>query len=271
LLFFLFLQGFSIYLIVSYSKYHEAVFSKTSNELSGNINTKFHSLEQYFYLQRTNDSLVKMNQLLYNQLKAEFGREDSSHKIFIDTIKIDSFKQYRKYQYQFATVVSNSVAAQNNYIVIDKGSSNNIRIGMGVVSTNNSVVGIVTEVSENYAVVMSILHKDSHISGKLSRKGEVGTVSWNGVDPNYIILNNIPKSSKIYRGDSVISSGFSTAFPKGIMIGRVDAFYLDKSSNYSKIKCKTSTDFYNIQYVYILKNVDQDGVAEVLDKVKKQR
>ncbi len=266
----MFLQAFSIYLIISYSKYHEAVFSKASNEFTGKINSKYHSIGQYFDLKRTNDSLIKENEFLYNQLKADFGTQDSLHKIVIDTIKIDSFNQYRKYQYEFARVVSNSVTAQNNYLVIDKGEKEGIRIGMGVVSTNHSIVGIVTEVSEKYSVIMSLLHKDSHISGKLTRKGETGTISWNGVEPNYVTLNNIPKSSKIYKGDSVISSGFSTAFPKGIMIGRVEAFYLDKSSNYTKIKCKTSTDFYNIEYVYVIKNLDQQGVEEVLEKTKKQ-
>ena len=38
---------------------------------------------------------------------------------------------------------------------------------MGVVDPNHHVVGIITEVTNDYAVVMSILHKDSHISGKL--------------------------------------------------------------------------------------------------------
>ena len=74
-------------------------------------------------------------------------------------------------------MVSNSVSAQNNFIVLGRGTAKQLKKGYGVVDLNNAVVGIVTDVSDNFAVVMSLLHKDSKISGKLLKGGETGTVN----------------------------------------------------------------------------------------------
>jgi rod shape-determining protein MreC len=264
------LQIFSIYLVVSYSKYHEAAFSELSNEYTGAINTKYYNLQKYFYLKNTNDSLIKANQLLYNKLKSNYAIPDSLGKSFIDTMRLDSVAQFKKYEFIATRIVSNSISSQSNYLVLDKGTNDQLKVGMGVVDPNKSVIGIITEITDKYSVVMSLLHKDSHISGKLTKGGQTGTLSWDGSEVNAITLNNIPKSSKIIKGDTIISSGFSTALPKGMTIGYVDKLYKDPSSNYLKIKFLSAANFYNLQYAYVIRNFEQDGIQAALDKIKKQ-
>jgi len=258
----------SIYFIVEYSKYHHAVFAGVSNKITGEVNRRYSNVQQYFYLKKTNDSLLKANEELYNKLKSDYALPDSASKIFIDSIRVDSVLKFRKYRYQAAKVISSSVSSQSNYLVLSIANLGNVKEGMGVVDPNNSVVGIITEVNKQYAVVMSLLHKDSHISGKLLKEGEVGTLNWDGVLPNIITLSGIPKSAKIAKGDTIISSGFSTAFPKGMKIGRVEAVYKETSTNYFRVKFRSTANFYNLQYVYIVQNADQDGVNEILDKIK---
>lgn len=269
-LLFLVLQVVSIYLIVSYSHYHKAVFGNFTNNITGKINSRYSSVEHYFHLKRTNDSLVKANEALYNKLKTDFSLPDSSYKTVIDSIRIDSMLQYRKHRYYSARVVSNAVSTQNNFIVLGRGKSKELKEGMGVVDPNNAVVGIITELTDDYAVVMSLLHKDSHISGKLAKGGETGTLNWDGKEPNRITLTNIPKSAKITKGDSIITSGFSTTFPKGMLIGMVEGVYTESSSNYYKVKFRTAANFYNLQYVYVIENAEQEQVNQILDKLNKQ-
>ncbi|MBL0145160.1 MAG: rod shape-determining protein MreC [Chitinophagaceae bacterium] len=231
LLFFI-LQAFSIYLIVHYNKYHNAIFSNTANQFTGKINTQYNKIEDYFSLRKTNDSLVIANERLYNKLKENYQLPDSANKLVVDSIKVDSLVKFKKYNYMQATVVANSVVSQNNYIVISRGKNQQVKVGMGVVDETNAVVGIVKDVSDDYAVVMSLLHKqDSHISGKLFKTGETGTVVWNGEQPNILQLSDIPKSVKVANGDSIITSGFSTSFPKGMMIGVVTAVTPEKSNS----------------------------------------
>lgn len=268
LLLFLFLQVFSIYLIVHYSRYHNAIFSSASNQLTGKVNEQFSRVEYYFQLKKTNDSLVKANAKLYNKLKADFELPDTTTKVFIDSLKVDSIEGYRKYRYYPAKVVYNSVAAQNNYLVLSRGSAQQVKIGMGVIDPNSGVVGVITDVSNDFAVVMSLLHKDSRISGKLLKGGETGTLSWDGKTPNIISLTGIAKSAKVAKGDTIISSGFSTSFPRGMMVGIVQEAIPEKSSSNYLIKFRSAANFYNLEYVYIIENKQAESIKEMLDNVK---
>jgi rod shape-determining protein MreC len=268
---FLLLQGFSIYLIVHYSNYHKAIFSKTANQLTGKINEKYNGITYYFQLKKTNDSLVAANEKLYNKLKDNFEFPDTTSNFIIDSIKVDSMEQFRKYHYFPAKVVYNSVTAQNNFIVLGRGASQGIKEGMGVIDPNTGVVGIVTEVSADYAVVMSLLHKDSHLSGKLFKGGESGILNWDGKTPNMISLNGIPKSAKVAKGDTIISSGLSTSsIPKGMMIGIVQEVKSDKSTNNYLIKFKTAANFYNLEFVFVIDNKQAESIKAILDTVKQK-
>ena len=269
-LLFLALQVFSIYLIVHYSRYHNALFSSTANQLTGKVNEKYSRVEYYFQLKKTNDSLVRANEKLYNKLKADFELPDTTSKTVIDSIRIDSMEEYRKYHYFPAKVVYNSVAAQNNFIVLGRGAGQQLKEGMGVIDLNGGVVGIVTDISKDFAVVMSLLHKDSRISGKLLKGGETGTLSWDGKTPNMIALTGISKSAKVAKGDTIISSGFSTSFPKGLMIGIVTEVVPEKSTNNFMIKFRSSANFYNLEYVYAIDNKQAEEINTLLDKVKKK-
>ncbi len=270
-LLFIILQIVSIYFIVHYSKYHEAAFGNISNQATGKINSRYNAVENYFQLKKTNDSLLIANERLYNKLKQDFDLPDSITKSYIDTFRIDSLLQYRRYTYIGGKVVSNSVVSQNNFLILAKGKREGLKDNRGVVDQNNNVVGRITEVTNDYAVVMSLLHKDSRISGKIVKTGETGTVIWDGEEPNYVTLTGIAKSVRLSKGDSIITSGFSTTFPKGLLIGRVEAVYKESSTNNLRIKLKTAANFYSIQYAYAIDNVHTEPVNDLLDKLKKQQ
>jgi rod shape-determining protein MreC len=260
----------SISLIVHYSKYHEAAFGNISNQLTGSVNERYNRIEDYFQLKRINDSLIKANEVLYNKLKIDFELPDTTKKTVIDSIRIDSLLKFRKFTYRGTKVVANSVTAQNNFIVLYNGRAQGFRKGMGIVDPNNAIVGIVTDVSEDFSVVMSLLHKDSRISGKIFKSGETGTVTWDGKEPNILTLTGIAKSVKVAKGDSVITSGFSTTFPKGMLIGRVDAVFQESSSNNVRIRIRSAANFYNLQYGYAIENAQEEQINQLLDKARKQ-
>lgn len=269
LIVFLLLQGLSIYLIIHYSKFHQAAFDNMANQVTGKVNTQYSKVNNYFHLKKTNDSLSKAIEVLYNKLKKDFALPDTASKTAVDTLKIDSLLEYRKYTYLLATVVSNSVTAQNNFIVLSRGKAQKLHEGMGVVDMNNAIVGVTTEVTNDYAVVMSLLHKDSRLSGKLLKGGETGTLTWDGKEPNMVTLSNITKSAKVEKGDTVITSGFSTYFPKGMMIGTVVEKYAETSTSNYRLKIKTTANFYDLQYVYAIDNIQQEPINKLLEKTKK--
>lgn len=269
-LFFLLLQVFCIYLIVHYNKYHNAVGSAAMNEITGSINTQYNKIDYYLQLKRTNEQLIKDNERLRNSLRADFENPDTVNRMVTDSIPFDTLGNRRKWLYQRAKVVSNSVSTQNNFVVLGRGLQQQLVKDEGVVDANNGVVGIVTDVSENFAVVMSLLHKDSRINAILKNDPSSGggSVVWDGVEPNYVSLINVRKSAKAKKGDTVITSGITPTFPYGMIIGTIDQIAPDKSTNNYIIKLKTAANFYNLQYVYSIKNYQKEEINKLLEKAK---
>ncbi len=268
---FLFLQVLCIYFIVNYSRYHHAAFANTANKLTGSVNKQYNKVEDYFHLKKVNDSLVLANERLYNMLKQNYNLPDSSVRQSIDSLKLDSASTLKNYTYYNAKVIANSVASQSNALVLYGPNVLLANKDMGVVDASNAVVGVVTDKSGEYAVVMSLLHKDSRLNGKLLKTGETGTILWDGKETNVVTMLNIPKTTRINIGDSVITSGFSTRFPKGLLIGRVKEILKDKLSNNFVIKLTTAVNFHNVQYGYILANNQQQIINELLEKNKLQQ
>ena len=113
-------------------------------------------------------------------------------------------------------------------------------------------------------------HKDSKQSGKLFKGGEAGTVVWEGKDPTELVLLNIPKSAKVAVGDSVITSGYTTSFPQGLLIGRVKEVIQESTNNNLRLVLTTSANFYTLEYVYGIENTDAKAIEEVLHRLKLQ-
>ena len=175
-------------------------------------------------------------------------------------VKVDSVLQYRKYTYLHAEVIENAVNTQSNFIVLNRGTKGNLKKGMAVVDINNAVVGIITDVTNDYAVVMSLLHKYSQIDGMLLKGNrETGTVTWDGAAPNMLTITRIPKSAKVAIGDTIISSGNSTGIPRGKLLGFVTEVLLEKSTNNYLIKFRSAANFYSLQYVYAIDDSQQEA------------
>ncbi len=268
-LLFLLLQAFSIYLIIHYNKYHNAVGTTVMNEVTGRVNKQYDRIDSYIGLKKENEKLKSQNERLLNQLKQNFENPDTTNKLVIDSIPYDTLGNKRKWLYQAAKVVSNSVTSQNNFIMLGRGAAQQMGKDEGVVDPNNSVVGIVTDVSENFAVVMSLLHKDSKISGILKNDPQGGgLITWDGKEPNYLSFINVRQSAKAKKGDTVITSGITGTFPYGMFIGTIDEIKPDKSTNNYIIKLKSAANFYNLQYVYGIKNFQKEEIDKLLEKAK---
>jgi rod shape-determining protein MreC len=269
LLLFLLLQVISFYYIFTYNKYHQAAFTGTANQITGSINSKYNGLTSFFKLRSSNDSLVAANERLLNMLRQNYQMPEASYKTIVDSVRVDSLYKFTRYAYMAARVVSNTLTFENNYIVINRGTAQNVRKDMGVVDATHNVVGVVVEVSADYAVVRSLLHKkDTKLSAKLFGAGkEIGTIRWDGTETNKLNLEEIPKSATVKVGDSIITSGYSTFFPKGLIVGRIEKISAEKTSTNYNLRITSAADFYNLDYVYVIENKQQAAISEILNKV----
>ena len=125
---------------------------------------------------------------------------------------------------------------------------------MGFFSFDGSIVGIVIEVNDNYSKIMSLLHRNSKVSAMLKRDKVAGTVEWDGSNPDILILKNISKSAAPKIGDSVLTSPYSASFPAQLMLGRVTKVVVDPASNFLTLELKSATNFYNLEFIYLVEN-----------------
>ncbi len=268
-LFFLVLQIVALSFLFRYNNFHEAAFMGVANELTGRISSKYSNVEYYFRLKKTNEELAAQNEQLLNKLPGNFQSPDSSTKIITDTVKYDTLGVARRYIWREAKVVNNMISLQNNYITIHRGEKQGVKKDMGVISPLG-VVGMVVNTSENFAVVMTMLNRQSSVSAKLYKTGEVGKVLWDGETPEFVTMINIPKSAKVLKGDSIVTSGYSLSFPPGVMIGTVQEVVQDKASNFYSLRIKPSTNFYSIEYVTVVENLQRDEQKKLEEAGKNQ-
>jgi rod shape-determining protein MreC len=241
------------------------------NQVTGKVNKQYNKIEYYFQLVKTNDSLVQENERLYNKLRADFQLPDNTSKKVIDSIRIDSIETFRLFNYLPAKVVYNSVTENDNYIELARGSNGGMKKDRGVIDINNNVVGIITDVSDDYSVVLSLLHQDynSKISARLKKGGGLGNIIWDRVDPNILTLTDIRKTTKVTIGDTVVTSGVTSTFPYGLMIGTVVEILPDNTSNKYSIKLKTAANFSDLEYVYMIDNLQKDKMKDLMNKATK--
>jgi len=268
-IFFLVLQIVALSFLFRYNKFHEAAFMNVAGEITGKMDEKYNGVEYYFQLKRTNQQLVSENEKLHQLLKENYEIADSSRRFMMDTLRIDSLRKIQKYYYLAAKVVGNTVSSQANFLTIHRGSAQGVKPNMGVVSPQG-IVGTVVNVSSNYSSVMSLLHRQYKVVVKLKNGGERGTVEWDGSNPLYVTLKDIPKSAKVSRGDTVVTSQTSSLFPGNIMVGTINDIMDDKSSNFFTLRVKTATNFFNVEFVYVIENSQYDEQKKLEDSTRKK-
>lgn len=280
---FLLLEVICFIFVFRHNNFQRTVYLNSANNLSGRLYSRYNDVTYYFHLQTTNDSLVKENTILRNELLSSFSAADTGSMVRFDTLRRfsnDSARRLlgveaRKFLYREAKVINNSVNREINTITIRRGSKHGIRQNMGVVSSTG-IVGVVRSVSENYAVVVSLLYKSSAsstsnfgVSARLRRSGEIGTVYWDGDNAAYAQMKDIPRSAILQKGDTIVTSGFSAFFPEDIPIGYIDTFRVsDRSSTSYSIRLKLATNFYNLQYVYVIENLLRDEQTKLEDSTR---
>jgi rod shape-determining protein MreC len=268
-LFFLLLQITALSFLFRYNKYHEAAFINVAGEFTGSINQRYSKVEYYFRLKNINEQLASENLRLNQLLKENYERPVGNEKSVLDTVQTDSLREIRKYTWMGAQVVGSTVNTQVNFITIHRGSLQDVHPNMGVVSPQG-IVGIVLNVSDNYSSVMTLLHRQFKVVVKLKNGGDRGTIEWDGISPTYVSLKDIPKSASVKQGDTVVTSPTSSIFPGNLMVGTISDIVDDKSSNFYSLKVKPATNFFNIEYVYVIANTQLLEQKRLEDSTRKK-
>ena len=259
---FIVLEVVSFVLLFRFNRYQQSAFFTSANTVVGAVYEVSGGISSYFHLKSVNDDLLE--QQITNLEKALKERQ-------LDSMTINSIRQVSETDYELfkAHVIKNSLNLVDNYITLDKGSSSGIRSEMGVVD-GNGIVGIVYETSPSYSVVISVLNSKSNISCKIVGSDYFGYLKWEHGDSRYAYLKDLPRHAEFNLGDTVVTSGFSTVFPEGIMVGTVDDMSDSNDGLSYLLKIKLATDFGKLSDVRVIARTGQEEQKKLENKVTQE-
>lgn len=242
-------------LLFKFNPYQQSVFFSSANEMAGRFYIMTSGITGYFGLQEINRDLQKQN----GNLEMELIRlRDEVSRLSGDSllVRTSADSSLSRYDFQIAQVINNSVFKTHNYITLNKGRKDGIHSEMGVID-QNGIVGIVNVVSDHYAVAISLLNPKLRLSCKVKGSNYFGSLVWDGKDPRFAVLEELPRHVNFVRGDTIVTSGYSSVFPEGLMVGTVDGFSKQRNDNFYALTVKLSTDFFRLNDVRILDDKGQ--------------
>ena len=149
-------------------------------------------------------------------------------------------------------------------MVIDKGTNGGVDEEMGVI-TSKGVIGIIKSVTENYASIISLLNTDLKVNAILKNSSTIGSITWDGLNPKILKLNDIPLSSSIKIGDTIVTGGMSFYFTKGIPIGTISNYDNSSLEGYYEIDVSVFNDFSSLSNIYVIERTDNDEIKILLN------
>lgn len=247
---------FIIYVIVSLmmlfnnNPYQQSVYLTSANSVSATVYEGLSSVTSYVHLKDINEDLQERNALLEMEV-VKLRNEINEYKIQLPDTNIQP--RLQKFNFVIAHVISNSIAQPNNYITINRGSLDGVKPEMGVVD-QNGIVGIVNVTGKHSARIISLLNPNMKLSCKLKNSEFFGSMVWDGISPEYALLEELPKHVKYAVGDTIITSGYSAVFPEGIIVGTVASKASTASNSFVSLKVKLTTNFSQLGTVRVITN-----------------
>lgn len=262
---FLVLEVVSMVLLFRYNSYQGSVWFSSANAVTGKVYEWDSAVESYFSLSSVNSQLTQRNVLLEQQVRAL--NDSIAHLTHSQETAVERLARMNPFQgckLLPAQVVTNTVNRYNNLITLDKGAADGVKRDMGVVC-GMGVVGIVYLVSEHYSIVIPVLNGHSNISCTIQGRGYFGYLRWRGGSSQLAYLEDVPRHAHFKLGDYVVTSGYSSVFPSGVMVGKVLHVFNSADGLSYRVQVKLSTDFARLRDVCL---VDDSALQERIDLMR---
>lgn len=182
---------------------------------------------------RQADSIARENERLRQWLELTQSRED--------------------FEYVDAYIISHSSADWANTFTINRGANLDIEVGMCAVTANGELVGLVSEVGPNYAVIKSVLDSSLEISANIASSGYNGMVQGGystGLE-GLLRMNYLPSDATIRNNDQVVTTG-STVYPRDLILGYVVDAGFDDTGVAKFALLEPAADVGSLEQVFII-------------------
>lgn len=256
------LEAVSFVLLFQFNSYQGSVWFSSANAVTGKLYETTSEVESYFQLSKINTELTQRNLYLEQRIRQlEKVKSDS----VADSTMANSLllKSLQPYQLIPAQVVNMKWGKKDNLLTINKGAADGVKKDMGVVC-GTGVVGIVYLTSAHYSIVIPILNSQSNISCVIQGRGYFGYLHWTGGDVSEAYVDDVPRHAHFKLYEKVVTSGYSSVFPAGVMVGKILHVYNSADQMSYRLRVKLSTDFGKLRDVCVVDNTALSEQVEIM-------
>ncbi len=213
------------------------------------------------------DKLKEENEKLKNEnksLEAKIRKNEGTAKENKELRTILELSQaYPTLELTAAEVVSRSASNWYESFVIDKGTADGFKIGQGVISSENVLIGRISDIGSTWARVTVITDTSHSVSARVIRSGDLGIVEGDTSlsKEGKCRLSFISKNSDIVVGDYLETSGLGGVYPKGIEIGKVIEIKPEVQGISQYAIIETSVDIERVSKVLVITNSSEENTA----------
>lgn len=228
-----------------------------------NINSRVKETVDFFLnfseVKLENEELKKKNTKLANELIEYESLKDEVERL---REALNFTESKNNYNYVGVNIIGYSGSSLSDGYIIDKGSNDGIAKNMVVVSSKG-LVGKVTKVSSNFAIVQSILNENIAVA-VMDQQTREATGVLQGLsdkkDNNMPVVYNLPINSDVKEGDIIITSGLGKIYPKEIPVGTVVSVEEDNVKVMKSAVVEPFVNFNEVEELFVVipnSNIDE--------------
>ena len=249
--------GLTIFSGISNQNIFSNVTQSVLTPLRSGVNSMAEQAEKYYGYMFAYESLVAENAELKSQLAQMQNEARLADSVERENQRLRALLAlhtvHEDYKEVDAYIISRSSTDWTSTFTVNRGSDSGIAVDMCAITENGEVIGLVTEVGSNYAVIKTVLDSTLEISAIISESGYNGMVSGGYAQGmgHFLQMDYLPSSAIIKNKDQVVTSG-STVYPRGLILGHVVDADFDDTGVAKYAILRPAADFDVLEQVFIL-------------------
>lgn len=249
---FILLEVICFVLLFRYNNFQGSVYFSSANAVAGKVYEYNSSVTTFFNMSQSNKKLSERNLILEQQVRALTQYIATHHG---DSLAMEQCQKQALAGFKLipAKVIQSTINREDNLITIDKGKADGIHEDMGV-ACGTGVVGVVYMASDHYSIVLPVINVNSNISVMIRKRGYFGFLHWKGTPSDIAYVDDVPRHARFALGDYVVTNGYSSIFPPGIMVGKILHVFNSSDGLSYRVQLRLSTDFGKLRHVCVIDN-----------------
>lgn len=249
---FILLEVICFVLLFRFNNFQGSVYFSSANAVAGKVYEYNSSVTTFFNMSQSNKKLSERNLILEQQVRALTQYIATHHG---DSLAMEQCQKQALAGFKLipAKVIQSTINREYNLITIDKGKADGIHEDMGV-ACGTGVVGVVYMASDHYSIVLPVINVNSNISVMIRKRGYFGFLHWKGTPSDIAYVDDVPRHARFALGDYVVTNGYSSIFPPGIMVGKILHVFNSSDGLSYRVQLRLSTDFGKLRHVCVIDN-----------------